>query len=103
MHVPYCIHFYFKISSEGDVWKSEARSRRNTRESVQDGRSDDQQSGDAARYVHMYVSIPPKTSVSKTIGRIKGKSALMIFDRHPEYRERYITGISGQEDSIARQ
>jgi len=23
------------------------------------------------------------------VGRIKGKSALMIFDRHPEYRERY--------------
>lgn len=39
-------------------------------------------------HVHMYVSIPPKLSVSKTIGRIKGKSALMIFDRHPEYRER---------------
>ena len=39
-------------------------------------------------HVHMYVSIPPKVSVSKTIGRIKGKSALMIFDRYPEYRER---------------
>ncbi len=39
--------------------------------------------------VHMYVSIPPKVSISKTIGRIKGKSALMIFDRHPEYREKY--------------
>lgn len=37
----------------------------------------------------MYVSIPPKISVSKVIGRIKGKSALMIFDRHPEYREKY--------------
>ena len=40
-------------------------------------------------HVHMYVSIPPKVSISKTIGRIKGKSALMIFDRHPEYREKY--------------
>ncbi len=40
-------------------------------------------------HVHMYVSIPPKLSVSKVVGRIKGKSALMIFDRHPEYRERY--------------
>ena len=30
-------------------------------------------------HVHMYVSIPPKVSISKTIGRIKGKSALMIF------------------------
>jgi putative transposase len=40
-------------------------------------------------HVHMYVSIPPKLSVSKVVGRIKGKSALMIFDRYPEYRERY--------------
>ena len=40
-------------------------------------------------HVHMYVSIPPKQSVSKAIGRIKGKSALMIFDRHPEYRDKY--------------
>lgn len=33
--------------------------------------------------------ISPKVSVSKAVGRIKGKSALMIFDRHPEHRERY--------------
>lgn len=40
-------------------------------------------------YVHMYVSIPSKLCVSKVIGRIKGKSAMMIFDRHLEYREKY--------------
>lgn len=40
-------------------------------------------------HVHMYVSIPPKQSVSEAVGRIKEKSALMIFDKHPEYRERY--------------
>ena len=40
-------------------------------------------------HVHMYVSIPPKESVAKVVGRIKGKSSLMLFDRHPEYRQRY--------------
>ena len=35
----------------------------------------------------MYVSIPPKLSVSKVAGKIKGKSNLMLFDRCPEYRE----------------
>ena len=40
-------------------------------------------------HVPMYVSIPPKVCVSKVIGRIKEKSALMIFDRNPEYREKY--------------
>ena len=39
-------------------------------------------------HAHMYVSIPPKESVAKVVGRIKGKSALMIFDRHPEYRDK---------------
>ena len=36
----------------------------------------------------MYVSIPPKESVAKVVGRIKGKSSLILFDRHPEYRDR---------------
>ena len=39
-------------------------------------------------YVHMYVSIPPKESVAKVVARIKGKSSLILFDRHPEYRDR---------------
>ena len=39
-------------------------------------------------HVHMYVSIPPRESVAKVVGRIKGKSALIIFDRHPEYRDK---------------
>lgn len=34
-------------------------------------------------YVHMYVSIPPKASVAKVVGRIKGKSSLILFNRHP--------------------
>lgn len=40
-------------------------------------------------HVHLYVSIPPKLSVSKAMARLKGKSALMLFDRHPEFRDRY--------------
>ena len=40
-------------------------------------------------HVHMYVSIPPKNSISSVMSRLKGKSALMLFDRHPEFRDRY--------------
>ena len=36
----------------------------------------------------MYVSIPPKESLAKVVGRIKGKSSLILFDRHPEYGDR---------------
>jgi putative transposase len=35
-------------------------------------------------HTHMYVSIPPKLSVSEFVGYMKDKSALMIFDRHPD-------------------
>ena len=28
-------------------------------------------------------------ALAKAVGRIKGKSALMIFDRHPEFRDRF--------------
>lgn len=39
-------------------------------------------------HVHMDVAIPPKMSVSEFMSYLKGKSSLMIFDRHPEYRTR---------------
>ena len=37
-------------------------------------------------HVHMYLAIPPKLSVSEFMSYLKGKSTLMLFDRHPEYR-----------------
>lgn len=37
-------------------------------------------------HIHMYVAIPPKISVSDFMAYLKGKSTLMLFDRHPEYR-----------------
>jgi len=38
-------------------------------------------------HVHICVKIPPKLSVSEFMGYLKGKSALMIFDRFPEYKK----------------
>lgn len=35
-------------------------------------------------HIHLCLSIPPKLSVSDFMGYLKGKSALMIYDRHPE-------------------
>ncbi|MDH6365645.1 putative transposase [Enterococcus sp. PF1-24] len=40
-------------------------------------------------HVHMLVSIPPKISVSQFIGYLKGKSSLMIFDRHANLKYKY--------------
>ena len=39
-------------------------------------------------HIHLCVKIPPKMSVSNFMGYLKGKSALMIFDKHPEYKKR---------------
>ncbi len=40
-------------------------------------------------HVHMYVKIPPKLSISEFVGYLKGKSALMIHDRHPEMTNKW--------------
>ena len=40
-------------------------------------------------HVHLCVSIPPKMSVSQFMGYLKGKSALMIYDKHPELGSKY--------------
>ena len=40
-------------------------------------------------HVHMLVSIPPKYSVSSVMGYLKGKSSLMIFDRHANMKYKY--------------
>ena len=40
-------------------------------------------------HVHMLVQIPPKYSVSQIVGYLKGKSSLMIFDRHANLKYKY--------------
>ena len=39
--------------------------------------------------IHMLLSIPPKYSVSQIMGFFKGKSSLMIFDRHANLKYKY--------------
>ena len=40
-------------------------------------------------HIHMLVSIPPKMSVAGFMGYLKGKSSLMIFDRHANLKYKY--------------
>ena len=39
--------------------------------------------------IHMLVSIPPYLSVAQFMGFLKGKSSLMIFDRHANLKYKY--------------
>lgn len=40
-------------------------------------------------HIHLLVSIPPKLSVSEFMGYLKGKSAMMIFDRHANLKYKF--------------
>ena len=40
-------------------------------------------------HIHMLVSIPPKISVSGFVGFLKGKSSLIIFERHANLKYKH--------------
>ena len=40
-------------------------------------------------HIHMLLEIPPNLSVAQFMGYLKGKSALMIFDRHANLKYKY--------------
>ena len=61
-------------------------------------------------HIHLCLKIPPKISISEFMGYLKGKSALQIFDLHPEFKERgnghfwatgyYVDTVGKDEDVI---
>ena len=63
-------------------------------------------------HIHLLVSIPPKMSVSSFMGYLKGKSALMIFDRNPEQKKKgdrhfwargyYVDTVGRNEEQIRK-
>ena len=40
-------------------------------------------------YIHMLVSVPPYLSIAQFVGFLKGKSTLMIYDRHANLKYKY--------------
>ena len=42
-------------------------------------------------HIHLLVSIPPYISIAQFMGYLKGKSTLMIFDRHANLKYKYGT------------
>ena len=40
-------------------------------------------------HIHMLIKIPPKYSVSEIVGYLKGKSSLMIFEKHANLKYKY--------------
>ena len=40
-------------------------------------------------HIHMLISVPPYLSIAQFVGFLKGKSTLMIFDRHANLKYKY--------------
>lgn len=40
-------------------------------------------------HIHMFLEIPPKLSVSGVVGFLKGKSSLMLHERHGNLKYKY--------------
>ena len=64
-------------------------------------------------HIHICLRIAPKHSVSHVVGRLKGKSAIVLHERHPEWRKLtgrdrtlwargYYVGTVGLNESIIR-
>lgn len=41
-------------------------------------------------HIHILLSIPPQYSVAEIMGYLKGKSSLMIFERHANLKYKYV-------------
>ena len=59
-------------------------------------------------HIHMLVSIPPKLAVADFMGYLKGKSTLMIFERHANLKYKYgrrvfyVNTVGGNEAKIRK-
>ena len=64
-------------------------------------------------HIHMLVSIPPNLSMSQFMGYLKGKSALMIFDKHANLKYKfgnrhfwaegyYVSTVGMNEEAVKR-
>ena len=87
MPVPYSFHT--KVSEEDTVWQV----KKDVREIISIlCKYKDVQIIDGAvceDHIHLSGAIPPKISISSFMGYLKGKSTLMIYDRHSELQSKW--------------
>ena len=60
-------------------------------------------------HIHMYISLPPKMSISSFMGYLKGKSTLIIFERQYKYGNRifwcrgyYVSTVGNNKEAVRR-
>ena len=87
LQISHCI--CTKISQAGDIWKDKEDIGKILRKLCEYKGIEIIEAELCKDHVHMLVSIPPKYSVSQVVGYLKGKSSLMIFDRHANLKYKY--------------
>ena len=87
MSVPYSI--CTEVQKKRDIRKTEKRYRRYNKEIVRTKGVEIIEAEACKDHIHLLVSIPPYLSVAQFMGYLKGKSTLMIFDRHANLKYKY--------------
>ena len=84
-HVVWCPKYRFKIL-KGEIGKSV----RDIIKELTEWRKIGILEGNVQEdHIHLVLEIPPKYSIAETVGFLKGKSAIKIFDLHTELKRRY--------------
>jgi putative transposase len=84
-HIVWCPKYRFKIL-KGEIGKSV----RDIIRQLTEWRGIEILEGNVQEdHIHLVLSIPPKYSIAETVGFLKGKSAIKIFDMHTELKRRY--------------
>lgn len=78
-----------EIPKTGDIRKNKARYRSDTEKTVRGKKGVDYRRGSVPRPCPFAGEHPPNISISQFMGYLKGKSPLMIFDRHANLKYKY--------------
>ena len=80
-----------EISSNGDIWRAKKRYGWILRKLCEEKGVEIIEAEACPDHIHLLLSIPPKYSISSFMEFLKGKSSLMIFDRHANLKYKYGT------------
>ena len=78
-----------KVQAERNIWAVEKGHRRNHKKLCEQKGVEIIEAEACPDHIHMLVSIPPYISIAQFMGFLKGKSSLMIFDRHANLKYKY--------------
>lgn len=80
-------------STEDTIWKCKERCEGDPRHIEKVKNVDVIAGAVCVDHVHLSVAISLKLNISKFMGYLKGKSTLMIYDRHPEFLKQILLSL----------